>query len=344
MKPYEQLTRLGRLRRLRRLAQVALDSYGLTGARLVFLQYEGNVVYRVDTPHPVSITGGKGPYLENRYLLRILTSSNAEAIRSELTWLAALSREAGLPVPEPVPTLDGRLLTTIATPGVPHGRVVSLMRWVNGRRLTEGFRPGHFQSWGQMMARLHNFSAGWRPPKGFKRPHWDWAGQLGGRDFVRPVGEYEALMPRQYLEPFRVVSQQVRGMMERLGKGPDAYGMIHADMYPENVLFRAGEAFPIDFEDCGYGYWMWDIAIALCTWPWTEDWYWKRDAFLEGYTTVRTLPESQLKHLDLFMATQYATMVLWATALIKNDPARQAEHDEWRTREGDRLLRYFDRG
>ena len=115
-------------------------------------------------------------------------------------------------------------------------------------------------------------------------------------------------------------------------------------MYPENLLFKSGEVYPIDFEDCGYGYWMWDIGVALCYWPWTEDWYWKRDAFLEGYAQVRTLPESQLVHLDLFMAAQYATMVLWASMFIKHDPAMRAEHEKWRERDGRKLLRYFDRG
>jgi Ser/Thr protein kinase RdoA (MazF antagonist) len=343
MKPYNELTRLGRLRRLRQLAQVALDAYGLAGARLTFLQYEGNVIYRVDAPGPVPVGGKKGPYLENRYVLRILTSSDTEAIASELTWLAALSREAGLPVPEPVPTLDGKLLTTIATPGVPHGRVVSLMRWLDGQRLTKGFRPDHLRAWGQVMARLHDFSAGWQPPEGFKRPHWDWYGQLGGGEFRYPIEELVASMPKQFQEPFKVVSREARGVMEALGKGPDAYGLIHADMYPENVLFKGEEVYPIDFEDCGFGYWMWDIAVALCLWPWTEDWTWKRDAFLEGYATVRTLPGSQLRHLDLFMAAQYATMVLWASAFIKHDPAMQAEYEEWRNRDGNKLLRYFDR-
>ncbi len=68
-----------------------------------------------------------------------------------------------------------------------------------------------------------------------------------------------------------------------------------------------------------------------------------RDAFLEGYTQIRTLPESQLEHLDLFMATQYATMILWASLFIRNDPARRAEHEEWRDRDGARLLRYLER-
>jgi len=261
----------------------------------------------------------------------------------ELTWLAALSREAGLPVPQPVPTLAGKLVTRVALPGMSRGRLVSLMRWIDGRRLATGFRPAHFRAWGRMVARLHRFSAGWQPPDRFERPHWDWEGQLGGRQFRCSVEELVASMPQRLQEPFRIVSREARAVMAGLGTGPDAYGLIHSDLYPENVLFKAGEAYPIDFEDCGFGYWLWDIAVALCLWPWTEDWYWKRDAFLAGYSQVRTLPESQLQHLDLFMAAQYATMVLWASHFIKDDPVRRAEHEEWRDGDGAKLLRYFER-
>ena len=342
MKPYQELTRRGRLRRLRDLAEIALEVYGLAGADLTFLHYEGNVIFRVDVQGSAPLKNAQSPYLENRYVLRILTTSNMEATMSELTWLAAMSRE-GLPVPEPVPTLGGDLLTKISTPGVPHGRIVSLMRWVDGRTLTKGFRPAHLRAWGQMMARLHEFSAHWEPPQGFQRPHWDWEGQLGGAVLQYPTEELVASMPEQYQEPFEAVSGNAREVMAAFGKGTDAYGLIHSDMYPENVLFKAGKVYPIDFEDCGYGYWMWDIAVALCLWPWTEDWYWMRDAFLEGYARVRTLPESQLKHLDLFMAAQYVTMVLWASAFIKRDPAMRVEHEKWRSRDGNKLLRYFER-
>lgn len=343
MKPYEKLTRLGRLRRLRQLAEVALEEYGLADARLTFTHYEGNAIFRTDVPGPVPSRKESAPFVPNRYNLRILTTSNKKGVISELMWLAALRREADLPVPEPVPTLDGQLVTTITTTGVPQGRHVSLMRWLDGRRLTNGFRPSHFRAWGRTMARLHEFSAGWQPPEGFERPHWDWAGQLGGAEFRTPVEELVALMPKRFKEPFEIVSQEAREVTEALGKGPDAYGLIHSDMYPENVLFKAGEVLPIDFEDCGYGYWIWDIAITLCLWPWTEDWTWKRDALLDGYAQVRTLPESQLKHLDLFMAAQYATMVLWSTLFIKNDPAMRSEHEAWRARDGGKLLRYLDR-
>ncbi len=343
MKRYNELTRLGQLRRTRQLAKAALEAYGLGEARLTFLRYFANVTYRVDMPGPVPQAIGPGSYVPNRYLLRVLCTDYWQAVKGEMTWLAALSREAGLPVPEPVPTPEGELLMRISTPGMPGGRIVSLMRWVDGRKRTTGFRPRHFRAWGQMVARLHAFAAGWHPPEGFERFVWDWEGLLGGRGFRFSVEELVASMPEHLQEPFQIVSQEARAVMEGLGKGPDAYGMVHGDMYPENVLFKAGEVYPIDFEDCGFGHWLWDIALPLCMQPWTGAWYQQRDAFLEGYAQVRTLPESQLRHLDLFMAAQYATVVLWASAFIRDDPARQAEHEAWRDGDGAKLLRYLER-
>jgi len=193
---------------------------------------------------------------------------------------------------------------------------------------------------GEMVARLHNFSAGWQPPAGFSRFVWDWDSQLGGSMFSYPRAELVASMPAHLQEPFKRVSNQVRYVMETLGQGPDAFGLIHADLYPENVLYKAGLALPIDFEDCGYGYWIWDIAVALCTWAWGNDWERMRDAFREGYAQHRTLPEAQWALLDLFVATQFATMVLWASEFLKHDPMRAAEYEPWRDENGVKLLGY----
>lgn len=157
------------------------------------------------------------------------------------------------------------------------------------------------------------------------------------------VAELVASKPLRFQEPFQVVSQEAKRVTESLGRGPDAYGLIHADLYPENVLFKAGKAYPIDFEDCGYGYWMWDIAIALCQWTWGDNWEQMRDAFRDGYTQVHTLPDAQWSQLALFVATQFATMVLWASAFLKHDPLRVAEYEPWWDNNGNKLLRYLNR-
>lgn len=341
MKPYRELTRRGRLSRLRELANKALVPYGLDGARLTFLQYFTNIIYRVDVPGSSSQIAGS-PFSPDRYVLRIHALSDNDAIASELTWLRALDQEASLPVPAPILTLDGTLLVKISTPGVPHGRVISIMRWLDGRKLQRGLRPQHLKALGQVVARMHNFSASWNPPAGFSRPHWDWDAQLGGRMFEHSIEELIDCMPLQIREPFKVVSQKARQAMEALGKGPDAYGLIHGDLYAENVLYKAGQAYPIDFEDCGYGYWMDDIAVALCQWAWGKDWQRMQDAFWDGYDQVRRMPEEQWEQLDLFVAAHFATMVLWASDFIKYDPIRAEEYESWRTDNVRKLMDYFE--
>jgi len=268
MKPFRDLTRRSRLYRLRELAKEALKAYEIDETRLSFIQYFENIIYRVDTPDLANQSSEANPYLPNRYLLRIHAMGDTEAIGSELTWLAALSQEAGLCVPAPIPTADGKLLATIFTPGMPKGRVVSLMRWLDGRRILKGLRPKHLTALGKAVAQMHTFSAGWHPPRGFTRPNWDWEAQLGGCMFEHPLEELVESMPVKFREPFQIISREAKQVMAALGKDADAYGLIHADLYPENILYKAGKAYPIDFEDCGFGYWMWDNAVALCQWAW----------------------------------------------------------------------------
>ena len=341
MKPFKELTRRARLVRLRQLAESALDSFSLKNPRLHFLQYNENAIYRVDvTGRPLV---SNSPYLPNRYLLRVHAMNDADAIASELTWLVALNREAGLPVPAPVTTFDGNLVATIVTPGMLNGRVVSLMHWLDGQKLQKGLRSHHLTALGRVVAQLHEFAADWQQPKGFSRFTWDWDSQLGGSMFNHSREELIASMPRKFREPFEIVSQKAKQTMKSLGTGSDAFGMIHADLYPENVLFKNGQAYPIDFEDCGFGYWMWDIAVALCKWAWDDDWERMCDAFHEGYAQVRALPEKQWKLLDLFVATQFATMLFWASEFLKHDPMRKDVYQPWRNESGENLLRYFER-
>ena len=343
MKDFRELTRRQRLLKLRELAQCSLISYGLESASLRFIQYFENIIYRVDLPWVVKDRTSNDPYLPGRFLLRIHASRNNDAIASELTWLAALSQEAGMPVPAPVLTMDGKLLTTITTPALPGGRVVSLMRWLDGRRPRKGMKPKQFSALGQVVARMHNFAAGWQPPSGFKRLHWNWDSLMGGSLFKHPLDEVITTIPTKFLKPCMAISTKVKKVMEAFGKGPEAYGLIHGDLYPENVLFKDGKAFPIDFEDCGYGYWMMDIAVALCEWAWGDEWELVRKAFQSGYSQVRALPEEQWRQLDFFIAAQFATLVLWSSDMLMNDPMRVAEYGPWREKVGNQLLGYFNR-
>jgi Ser/Thr protein kinase RdoA (MazF antagonist) len=91
--------------------------------------------------------------------------------------------------------------------------------------------------------------------------------------------------------------------MGEWGAGPDVFGLIHGDLgLDANVLFWHGEAHAIDFDDCGFGYWVYDLAISPKHCREDAPYPQFRDALLEGYAELRSLPQGQLKHLELFMA------------------------------------------
>jgi Ser/Thr protein kinase RdoA (MazF antagonist) len=322
MKPFEDLTERGQVRRLRRLAQVALQQYGLGIAQLTFVAYSENAVFRVETQ-------------VGRYALRVHRPSHQTeaSLDSELAWMAALRRDAGLPVPEPRLSLAGTLRVQASVPGVPGPRNVSLLSWVAGRRIVNGLRATHFRALGHLMARLHRHAEHWQPPAGFTRRHWDWEGLFGddaGLDL--PADEVWERVPDPYRAPFQQVAHQTRSPMKAWGEKPDAFGLIHADLSiggEGNVLFGGGQACPVDFDDCGYGYWIYDLATALTHWQTHSRWSAYSQALLDGYASVRSLPEAQLAQLGLFMAARHVSEMLWAIDLAQHNPGFREGLDEW---------------
>ena len=116
--------------------------------------------------------------------------------------------------------------------------------------------------------------------------------------------------------------------MDEWGKGPDVYGLIHADLgLDANVLFCDGEARAIDFDDSGFGYYIYDLSLALEHCQDDKALPQFREALLNGYTQIRPLPGDQLKHLDLFLAAFWVYLSLWAAAFAHLHPKhREALH------------------
>lgn len=321
MKAYEDLTPRGKLRRTGQIARAALEAFGFTEARLRLMVDAGNTTYRVKAVDPNPVGGSL--YVDGCYSLRLHQPGyqNEGAVDSELEWLYALS-EAGLPVPQPLTTKEGKLSVEVSVPGVPVARRCSLLRWVKGRMAAKPVRPWHMKAIGRLIAQLQNHASSWRPPPGFVRRHYDRNGLWGddtGTGYT--ANEVWPKIPRRYFEAFNEVTIRVEQVMEDWGKGPDVYGLIHADLGTEaNVLFHRGEARAIDFDDGGYGYWMYDLAIPLVDLEGDEALPTYRDALLEGYSEIRSIPEEQLEKLELFQAAFRALEIFWGTASTMQRP------------------------
>ena len=328
MKSFEDLTFLVQVRRMRQLAQAALNAYALHAARFTFLRQAGNTLFRVHEASPTS-TAKVDLYIPGQYLLRIHQPGyqTTEAIQLELTWMAAMCREANLPVPEPVPALDGNLLVQVTIPGIPGPRNCSLLRWLKGREIKNDIRPAHYRAQGRLLARLHNFSAQWQSPAGIAKRKYDWDGLF--RDDSGsgiPASEAWSYLPQEYVESFEVVAGKIKQVMDAWGKGSDIYGLIHGDLgLNANILFWGGEARAIDFDDSGFGYYVYDLGIALDSCQDDEALPLFRAALLEGYTQVRSLSKDQIENIDLFLAASCVYLSLWCAAMAYLYPKHSEE-------------------
>jgi Ser/Thr protein kinase RdoA (MazF antagonist) len=315
MKSFANLTFAGQVRRLRRLALEALTAYDIGAARLTLLMHADNTTFRVDT-----VDG-------QRFVLRIHRPSRKTPgeVRSELLWLSALQHEADLVVPAPMPTRTGDLLTIASAAQVPEPRMCVLLRWVPGRFVDRSLTPSHLERVGAFMARLQDSAARFRPPDGFVRGRLD---NLYGK----PRGVSEAFA-RQHLdnpedeataiqlvsdicspEDGRRVEQlirRIRAVQRTLGQGPDTFGLIHGDLHQENYLFHHDQVRAIDFDDCGYGYYLYDIAITLFNVRFRDNTPQLRESFLDGYRSVRTLSAEHERYIDTFMDLRDLQMMIW---------------------------------
>jgi Ser/Thr protein kinase RdoA (MazF antagonist) len=348
VKPLEELTYLGQVRRMRRLAEAVLGEYGLDGARLTLLGHGENTTFRVDAPNASFARSADGPFAADRFLLRIHRPGyqTASSIVSELAWLSALRRDVQAPVPEPLPSLDGGFLITPSAPGVPDRRNCSLLRWLKGRKVGRRVRPRHFTAVGRLMAQLHGHAANWTPPTSFIRRHWDWEGLFGDdAGFNMNATQVWALVPQRFWKPFNAVASETREVMNRLGTGQEAFGLIHADLFlgtDGNVLISRGEARAIDFDDCGFGYWVYDFAVLLAHWQLSDEWPQIQAALLDGYTQVRPLEDELLVYLELFMAARHVSEILWALDMAQVHPGFRDALDGWLEWAGRHVRHYLE--
>lgn len=289
------------------IAHHAARQWGLGHAQLQFVAGRENQVYRLSDA-------------SGEHALRIKRPGYRRNIEleSELQWMAALDR-AGLLVPRPVASRQGRLLETV------DGYLVDLLTWLPGQTLGATLQEQPpprtdrlFHALGQNMARLHLASDAWTRPADFTRVRWDVDGLLGEAPVWGAFWEHPALSPedRELFGHFRSIARQdLLAMQERLD-----FGLIHADLVRENVLLHGDRMGLLDFDDGGWGYRVFDLATTLLKFVDSPDYPLLQDALLRGYRDLRPL---DIDALDLFLALRATTYVGWVVPRLGEDGARE---------------------
>ncbi|HXV00988.1 MAG TPA: phosphotransferase [Caulobacteraceae bacterium] len=274
-------------------ARAALAEFGVAAESVELVARSENVTFRVRTK-------------DADFALRLHRPGyqSLTELNSERTWTRALS-EAGFSVPAGVRAPDGRDFVT-AGPWL-----AGLARWVAGEAVgSENPSPALYFRLGEMAADLHAHSALWAPPAGFSRRVLDADGLMGAEPNWGRFWEHPALSAGER-DLFERARAALRGALLDLPRDGRRFGMIHADLHPGNLVVDGEQLGLIDFDDAAFGWYLYDLAVALVHHQGKAGFDDLAAALLAGYRSRRALGQEEAARLPMFLLVRRLAVIGW---------------------------------
>jgi Ser/Thr protein kinase RdoA (MazF antagonist) len=301
--------------RLEPVARRALAECGVsTDAALTLLNVSENATFAVDDP-----ASGQ------RTVLRVHRHGyhDAAEIESELAWLTALREQAGVRTPHVLTANNGRRLLALHEADAPDPRYVVHFEWLPGVEPTptDERLPESFELLGAITARMHNHVSTWAPPQGFARFAWDYEGSFGSvarwgrwQDGVAVGGSEREVLAR--------LDDTLRTRLAHFGTGPGRFGLVHADLRLANLLADGDQTYVIDFDDCGWSWFLYDFGAAVSFFEHDPRIPELTDAWLRGYRSVRVLDAEDEAEIETFVLMRRLLLVAWIGSHAGTELAR----------------------
>jgi len=285
---------------LEAIARDALRAYRIgPAAELALLNISENATYRVDDP----ATG-------ERTVLRVHRPGyhSRAAIDSELAWVQALRHDGAVRTPAVVPAADGSQVVAGRAGGETRNAV--MFEWVPGTEPPQDRLVEDFEELGAITARLHRHARSWARPAGFTRLTWDYQQSIG------PSGHWGRWQDgigvgTAELNQLSSLDNRLRQRLAAFGTGPDRFGLIHADMRLANLLVDDGTVSVIDFDDCGFGWYMYDLGSSVSFiehYPTVPEMI---DSWVSGYRSEEPLSAADAAELPTFVLLRRLLLVAW---------------------------------
>jgi Ser/Thr protein kinase RdoA (MazF antagonist) len=285
-----------------------LAAFGVAPAELRFVHLSENVTFKVTDARD-------GAPLVLR--LHRPWYHNIDELRSERLWTRALV-QAGVAAPEPLLAPGSVDFVRVAVAATGEQRWAGLAHWVDGELLAEvvagetdtAAKARHFARLGAIIATMHDQATGWIPPAGFKRHALDADGLMGSAPFWGPFWDHAVFSPaeRRLLLDTR---DMLHGALTRYGKPARTFSLIHADLHPRNVVINGTRAAVIDFDDTGFGWHQYDLAVALVSYRDHPEFPALRDACIAGYRSVRAMADRDLALVPMFLLIRDMVQIGW---------------------------------
>ncbi len=246
--------------------------------------------------------------------------NSAEAIAGELLLCERLA-DAGFACPWPWRTADGGFVTPL-----PGGGCASVVQWIAGRPLSAvpgGEMPAaeRWQAVGALLADFH-LTADAVGPEMAGRPDWGLAALTGPGIWGDPLDDPELTAEEHAC--MRKARLKAAGKLAGFG-GADL-GTIHGDPLADNMLLAETGLVLIDFDDCGPGFRVYDLATALVGLAGQDGYAEAAAGLLSGYRGAGgPASEAAMAELPVFVMLRAQASAAWARSRCPSgDPRRGA--------------------
>lgn len=304
-------------------ALAAIDAFGLDVRDVRPISKSENVVFRIEEAQTGQL-----------YALRLHRPGyNAlDTLVSERAWTSALAG-AGMIVPTGRRAKNGDWYVPVETPDAAQWRYAGVTVWHHGRTVKNliGTERGPetwpwFRRMGELLGDLHTNTERWTIPSGFVRHGLDIAGLTGEKPFWGRFWE-SACLDADERNLLGAAREWVIGKLADLQREEAPFGLIHADGHLDNVLISGDRLGLIDFDDCAFGWHVFDFAVSLHS-SWSSEHFGAiRDQFLAGYASRRPLPRNVVEQLDLFLLVRSLMLVSWRE--MRPDIAGNTQKSLW---------------
>jgi Ser/Thr protein kinase RdoA (MazF antagonist) len=272
------------------VARLAAESYGFSrNAELEQFTLTENSTYRVSEP-------GRAPIV-----IRIYRPGGrpADEIQSELAWMRALRSELGPMLPAIIAGLEeAELVEVIRGDALPSCFCVAFSL-APGSEPHEDDLAAWFPQLGEITARFHQQARGWTTPVWFSRPTWDVSTTLGARPHWGPW--HSSVPDADERAQLQRLADVVTTRLQRFGTDASRFGLVHADLRLANLVADGDEIQVIDFDDCGFSWYLYDLACALTFNEARPDVDALIASWVEGYRTIEPLPAADEAEIPTFL-------------------------------------------
>ena len=114
----------------------------------------------------------------------------------------------------------------------------------------------------------------------------------------------------------------MRDRLLRFGTGPERFGLIHADMRLANLLVNGRDIQVIDFDDCGFGWFLFDLGASVSFFEHDPRTPALCDAWQRGYRRILPLPAKDAAEIPTFVLLRRLQLVAWVGSHRFADSAR----------------------